>query len=67
MGITVKNMPKNLEIPEPEPGDVVVDEDGTAWLVTDDQNIVSLESGELLDISSIRVAKTFSNCVLTLA
>lgn len=67
MGITVKNMPKKIEVPEPEPGDVIICDEGAAWIFTTDDNIVALEGGDVVDFSDIRVAKIFKNCLLTLA
>ena len=67
MGITVKNLPKDLDSLEPEAGDVVVDNDGDAWLVTENLTVVNLGGdAQVLELDDIRVVKIFSNCTLTL-
>lgn len=66
MGITVKNMPKDLYVATPDSGDVVVDTDGDVWLVTEDDDCVSLHDGRVVCLDDIVVAKIFSDSVLTL-
>ena len=66
MSITVKNLPKDLDNLEPDPGDVVIDRDGDAWLVTENLTVVNLSDAQVLELDDIRVVKIFSNCTLTL-
>lgn len=66
MGITVKNLPKDIDNFEPDGGDVIVDRDGEVWLVTENATVVCLNDGAVLDIDDISMAKVYSNCTLTL-
>lgn len=66
MSITVKNLPKDIDSLEPDPGDVVIDNDGDAWFVTENLTVVNLSDAQVLELDDIRVVKIFSNCTLTL-
>jgi hypothetical protein len=66
MGIVVKNFPKDLELVEPEPGDVVICANEATWIVAENGTVVCLEDGRVQEFDDIRVVKVFTNCELKL-